>query len=276
MIDLADTYVHEKAVSSKFAAATKMEFLNCAVRELVNEVRDVFPYFGMVSTTIDQTQGTETTSMISDLDRVIHMRGNTDKSQEVLYQNMLTDLGSGWSMTDKDFVWINYDTTGTYEVQYTRLPWDCHYGTAAAFAATTVTITVSATGPKWSGGGFYNDYYNGCKLYALSSTTNYGQEFTVTDFAGSTGVFTGTWDGDTPTGEGTLVYEVQPMINPREWYQLLAWEVALMMKSIGRGEDAPLPRNHPYKRLRQQFITKYRSRSERMPGYGAFRGLSRT
>jgi hypothetical protein len=271
--------VNEKSTSDKFTDSTLVQFLNDGILALVSEVRNIFPWFGLLSTTISQTLGTETTTMPTDWDRIVHLRDNTSSlgDKAPAYLTQLTEtLGSGFAFTDKDFWWVNSDQNNTWELLYTRLPWEVHYGTAAAFDTTSLTISTSAnaTGNVWSGGSYFDDIYNGAEIYAATSTTLSGQVGPVTDYAGSTGVFSLTWPDGVPTG--TLTYEIMPIIDAREFGPLLAWEVALAMQHIGRHDPLVLSRRHPYKRQKNRFLSKWRSATTHAPAYPRFINLERS
>ena len=280
ILDLANKYVNEKAVSDKFTPTTRLQFLNDGILALVSEVRNVFPWFGLLSTTIDQTKGTETTTMPTDWDRIVHLRDSTSNMDDkfaAYLTNLTSASGSGFAFTDKNFWWVGSDQTNTWEVLYTKLPWEVHYGTAPANAATTMTISTSgnATGNVWTGGSYYNDIYNGADIYVETATAYSGQLGPVTDYDGATGVFTLSWPDGTPTVSGAVLYEVMPIINAREFGPLLAWEVALAMKNIGREDPLVLSRRHPYKRQKNRFISKWRSATAHAPEHPRFISLER-
>lgn len=265
IIDRAKGFVHENAQATAFSTTTLMRFLSDTVKELTSEVRSGFPLFGMTETTITQTSGTDGSDLPSRLDRIIDLRDSGDPGAQVYPADHVTVLAQGFALTDSQFYWVNNDQSTTYTLRYTRLPWDCHAGIAQSLADDThLTLAVPGAtttyGDVWIGDAF-DDYYNGVKLIVTDCTTaaKEYQEVTITDYDGGTGVVTvSAWPSGKP--DGTVTYQIQPMIDPKEWHDLLAWGVALRMMVIGRKDPLVTSGSHPYRKARRRFLEHWRKR----------------
>lgn len=267
ILDRAKGFVHESASANAFSNTTLIRFLNDEVRSLTSEVRRRFPLFGMTETTISQTSGTDGSDLPTRLDRVIDLRREDATNEQVYPADHASNLGQGFALTDTQFYWVNDDETHTYYLRYTRLPWDVHRGVAQALSdATHLTLADASLngvgGTTWGDvpvGAVYDDYFNGAKLIVTSCTTaaNIGQEVTINDHVGSTGVLTvSAWPIGKP--DGTVVYQIQPLIDPKEWNEVLAWGVANRVRAIGRGDPLMMSGAHPYRKARRAFFSHWR------------------
>ena len=247
-----------------------MMLFNEAHKGLVSEARSWFPLLGRTSTSITQTSGTNTTSLPSFAESVLMLRDagvSWDYAEDVYPVNWRTRVGSGFALDDDEIIWVRSDRANTWTLWYTREIWDCHKGTADS--ATDTTIVFDDTASTLEGDCHYgdaaDDYYNGAKVLITSNDTAGAtyEEATVTDYTGSTRTATvASWPGATPTG--TIVYEVQPLLDADQWKELLAWEVALRVMVISRGDAAQFPRRHPYSQAWARFRNHWRNKQRRM------------
>ena len=273
IINRAKLLVHANIRTSSYSASDFVSMLNDGVECLVSECRNRYPLMGLDIVTITQTAGTETTDLPTLTDRVLRVR-DPNTPDERLPVDIMSAMSSGFALTDSQLYWVHSDETNTWELWRTRQPWEVHYGEAAAVGATSITFATTPTGGVlWSGGSHWDDYYNGAKVYIRSATTYAGQTVTVTDYVGSTGVATVAWADGTPTG--TVVYEIQPMIDPREFKSLLAWEVALRIQHTSRNEVLEFEKRHPYSRQYARFVSKWQRIQDRMGQPGRMIALDR-
>ena len=229
----------------------------------MSEIRARFPLMGLTNVTISQTADTETTDIPDFTDRVVRVRDPENLTDEKLPVDFFSRMASGFALTDSQFYWVRDDRTNDWQLQRTRIPWEVHYGDASTFNATTITLATTPTGGNAWVGDAYDDYYNDAYIYVQNATTNKGQKAKITDYAGATGVATiAAWPGGLPTG--TLTYEIMPMIDAVEFKNLLAWEVALRIQNIARGEVLQFERKHPYTRQHKRLEKKWTRFQQRM------------
>ena len=278
IITKAKTFVHENILSSQYDETELIRFLNDGVKVLVAEARDKFPTFGMITTNVTQTSGTETTSLPGRLDRIIQMRDDNDDHERSNGVNFSSILDEGYALTDADFYWVNSDQTNTWELYYTRIPADVHYGLAGTISATTMVLATNGAattyGDVWTGSQ-YDDYYNGTQIYIRDCTTAAGENqiATITDYDGLTGVATvASWPSGT-TPDGDITYELLPALDCEEFSTLLAWEVALRVLITSRDNEIVMARYHPYKSERKKFKAKWAKRQKSTNPHVRFRAL---
>ncbi|MCP4642921.1 MAG: hypothetical protein GY851_20920, partial [bacterium] len=98
------------------------------------------------------------------------------------------------------------------------------------------------------------------------------QKAAITDYDGATGVATvASWPAGTP--DGTITYELLPMIDCEAFASLLAWEVALRVLVTSRDDTIVRARHHPYAVERKVFKRKYFKMQEVTHGHITFRNL---
>lgn len=123
--------------------------------------------------------------------------------------------------------------TNALKIYYEPLFGDVHYGTAAAGAATTITL---ATTPTVGTAPVRDDYYNGLTIEIVSAT-GAGQRRVITDYVGSTRVATvDTWDTNP---DNTSVYSLIPPF-PEQYHGLLVIASAISLASL-QDPSAPIP-----------------------------------
>ncbi|MFA4972104.1 MAG: hypothetical protein WC683_05790 [bacterium] len=273
IISMAKNLLGENIVANRYDADQLMQFFNEAQKNLVAEARSMFPLLGRISTTVTQTAGTETTSLPDFHESLLLLR---DSTQDVSVADHLYPVhwadqaGSGFAVADNELLWVRNDQTQVWTLWYTRAPWDCHKGVATAetdITSTSIILddTASALEGECYYGDMFDDYYNGAKVVVTDCTTA-AKEFqqpVITDYAGTTRTATiAAWPGGTP--DGTVTYEIQPMLDPMRWADLMAWELNLRINSIARDDPAVYSKRHPYGQQRNQFRSHWRGLQRRM------------
>lgn len=265
IIARAKSIVGENVASNRYSADDLMMFFNESVEALYAEARNIFPQAGMISTNITQTASTETTALPDFLDRILRIRDATNTSYERLPVDIMSKAGAGWASDGIKLWWVNLDETNTWELWYTRPPWECHKGTADSATTTTLVLDDTADdleGDCWEGDA-WDDYYKGAYAYITSATLYPGQKAEFTAYAGATRTGTiSSWPAGTPTG--TIVYEILPIIDCVKWRTILAHEVALRIRALGRDDPAIYHRRHPYGQARRVFRSHWSRVQQRM------------
>jgi hypothetical protein len=270
IIAYAKLLLGESVASSHYDVDDLMRLFNEAHKGLVSEARNWFPLLGRQSTSITQTSGTGTTSLPSFNESVLMLRDagtDWDYADEVYPVDWRSKEGSGFALDDDEILWVNNDQSNTWTLWYTRTIWDCHKGTADSATASTLVLdnTASTLEGDCRYGDAADDYYNTAKALITSCTTaayTYQESTAATDYTGSTRTLAVTWPAGTP--DGTIVYEIQPLLDADQWFELMAWEVALRMMVIGQGEIAQFSRRHPYSQARARFRNHWRNKQRRM------------
>jgi len=120
------------------------------------------------------------------------------------------------------------DATRTLALTYARKPPALTSGTAAAGAASTMTLATAAnatygtTDPR-------DDYYNDADLY-ISSGTGVGERAQVTDYDGGTRVATVDF---TSTPDNTSVYSLMPPWEEQHSYAMCYKAAAILLEDLG-------------------------------------------